>query len=205
MRWLLLGFRELPCLPSVCIPAFSAGCHIVQRTWETFFMPVLISSLKTNSRGENSQTKLNAPCLSGFSAKPHFMLRSLDDDTALRSPGRVGAGPKTSSRHGPTVAKWAPWAVPSLPTGAELLPAPLSLRQASRVGVMWATCPAQWSLGLTASPGMTGQSSVTAGRSVTSHLVNNFTAGLLQTDLGSNPAYAVYWNYYFESLNLSVP
>ena len=29
----------------------------------------------------------------------------------------------------------------------------LSLRQASRVGVMWATCPARWSLGLTASPG----------------------------------------------------
>ena len=68
-------------------------------------MPVLISSLKTNSRGENSQTKLNAPCLSGFSAKPHFMLRNLDDDTVFRLPGRVGARPQMSSCHGLTVAK----------------------------------------------------------------------------------------------------
>ena len=61
-------------------------------------MPVLISSLKTNSRGGNSQTKLNAPCLSDFSAKPHFMLRSLDDDTAFRLPGRVGARPLPARR-----------------------------------------------------------------------------------------------------------
>lgn len=84
-------------------------------------MPALISSLKTNSRGENSQTKLDAPGLSGFSAKPHFTLQSLDYDTALRLPSRVGAGPQMSSRHRLTAAKWALWAARPRPAGAELL------------------------------------------------------------------------------------
>lgn len=68
-------------------------------------MPALIASLKTNSTGENSQMKLDAPCLSGFSAKPHFMLQSPDYDTVLRLPSRVGAGPQMSSCHGLTEAK----------------------------------------------------------------------------------------------------
>lgn len=74
----IAGIRGLPYLPLICIPARTTGCHIIQQTRETFIMPALISSLKTNSRGENSQTRLEASCLLGFSTKPHFMLRSLD-------------------------------------------------------------------------------------------------------------------------------
>lgn len=48
----MLGFRELLYLSFICIPACTTDWHIVQRTWETFFMPALISSLKTNSRGK---------------------------------------------------------------------------------------------------------------------------------------------------------
>lgn len=55
------------------------------------FMFALISSLKTNSSRGNSQTKLDARCLSGFSAKPHFMLRNYD--TTFRLPRRVAARP----------------------------------------------------------------------------------------------------------------
>ena len=49
------GIRGLPYLPLICIPACTTRCHIIQRTRETFFMPALISSLKTNSRGEIAQ------------------------------------------------------------------------------------------------------------------------------------------------------
>ena len=49
------GIQGLPYLPLICIPACTTRCHIIQRTRETFFMPALISSLKTNSRGEIAQ------------------------------------------------------------------------------------------------------------------------------------------------------
>ena len=83
-----LGFRELALPPFIYIPNCNSDYHLMRRTWETFLMPALISSLKTNSRGENSQTKLHAPCLPGFSAKPHFMLQSLDNDAEFRLPSR---------------------------------------------------------------------------------------------------------------------
>lgn len=102
------GIRGLPYLPLICIPACTTRCHIIQRTRETFFMPALISSLKTNSRGEIAQPN-SMQCLSGFSTKPHFMLRRLDSDTVLRLPSRVGAGPQMSSCRGLTEAKWALW------------------------------------------------------------------------------------------------
>lgn len=66
--------------------------HTERKDLEHFFMPALISSLKRNSSGENSQTKLDALCLSGFSANLHYMLQNLDYDMS-RLPRRVGARP----------------------------------------------------------------------------------------------------------------
>lgn len=120
----MLGFRE-PALPLlICIPACNSGYHLMQKTWETFFMPALISSLKTNSRGENSQTKLHASCLPGFSAKPHFMLQGLDNDAEFRLPSRAGARPHMSPpavHHRLTKANLACGAAQPLCAGAELL------------------------------------------------------------------------------------
>lgn len=78
-------------LSSLCLYS-CLHCWLSYRTedLETFLMPVLIFIFKNKQQGKIAKPKLNAPCLSGFSAKPHFMLRSLDD-MAFRLPGQGGS------------------------------------------------------------------------------------------------------------------
>lgn len=186
-HWLLLGFRELPCLPSVCIPACT--CWLSYRTEDlgdlSHACPYFIFKNK-NSRGKIAKPS-SMHRVSQASASPHFMLRSLDDAIRLRLPGRVGARPPTSP-----CADWL-WLNEHCGLCSRLLQvqsccrAPLPLSQASRVGVIWAMYPKHNRPGTHQLSQDDGQLSVTAG---CCHicLVNSFSNSLHMDRSSSDPS-----------------
>lgn len=151
---------------------------------------------KNKQQGGNSQTKPDdSPHLSGFSAKPHFMLRGLVCDKALRLPGRAGAMPQLSSRLGLTVAKWARGAAGPLAGGSFSLRKQAERGAVSHPAARGAHCVFQ----------ADGAVLDFSGQSWTSHLVNNSGLGPLHTDLDSNPDSAISWTLLFWTSYLTSP
>lgn len=187
----------------VFLPA--AGCHIVQRTWETFLMPVLYFIFKNKQLERKIAKPSSMHRVSGFSAKPHFMLQALMMTRRSGCQAGCGARPPDRLLHmGPdwlsgTVGCAVASQVQSCCQGSSCL----SARQAEWGNGLCTQHNRPWdSLCL---PGWQG-SSLLQPAEVPSFGEPASATGLLRTDLGSDPGYAVHWKpISWILLNLSVP